>query len=180
MIHELVSLPVHPDAPEEYVRVVQSSAGFRWTRLGELPNSPGSNAPPGTVCFEWIGSRNTSGYPHVKVRGVKSPMLAHKLAHIVWNGPVPDGWEVDHLCDNVFCWRPEHLEAITEAEHRLRTQRRTKAKRMPKVLRERKENRDDKEYRVLVLADDRGYGRKKARMRGQAGRTAGREGRQSK
>lgn len=40
-------------------------------------------------------------------------------------GPIPQGYEVDHLCNVPLCVRPEHLEAVTPAENIARSWQRT-------------------------------------------------------
>jgi hypothetical protein len=32
-------------------------------------------------------------------------------------GPIPDGIEIHHRCENRACVRPDHLEALTAAQH---------------------------------------------------------------
>lgn len=45
---------------------------------------------------------------------------SHRWAYEDQVGPIPDGWEVDHLCRNRACLRPDHLEAVPLAENRRR------------------------------------------------------------
>lgn len=40
-------------------------------------------------------------------------------------GPIPDGYEIDHLCFNTLCCNPAHLEAVTPSENRKRSRRAT-------------------------------------------------------
>jgi hypothetical protein len=42
---------------------------------------------------------------------------AHRWAWEFANGPVPAGLEIDHLCRNRACVRPDHLEPVTHAEN---------------------------------------------------------------
>ena len=51
--------------------------------------------------FSWVvsGERHTRG--------------AHILMYLIFVGPIPDGYEVDHLCRVHACGRPSHLEAVT-------------------------------------------------------------------
>ncbi|ATN90877.1 HNH endonuclease [Gordonia phage Lysidious] len=63
-------------------------------------------------CWEWCGRRTSRNYGEssVRVGDTKTgEILAHRLAHIAWIGPIPDGQVVRHRCDNPPCINPAHL-----------------------------------------------------------------------
>ena len=69
-------------------------------------------------CWEWSGWRLPSGYGTLRLRnrGQRGKtMLAHRLAYETWVGPIPEGADVLHRCDNPPCIRPEHLFHGTQA-----------------------------------------------------------------
>lgn len=50
----------------------------------------------------------------------KRKSKAHQFGYeLVW-GPIPDGYEPDHLCRVKACCRPSHLESVTHRENMLR------------------------------------------------------------
>ena len=70
-------------------------------------------------CLRWTGAHTSKGYGQITVDG--RHRCAHIIAHEVWIGPVPAGFEVDHVhakgCRHRDCIEPSHLEAITHGEN---------------------------------------------------------------
>lgn len=60
-----------------------------------------------------------SGYPKVNIwmDGKQQTVSVHRLAYLLWKGPIRKGLVVAHNCHRARCIRPEHLEAITQKEN---------------------------------------------------------------
>lgn len=69
----------------------------------------------GDECWEWLGSKDTTGYGRVSRDGVTRP--AHRVAYEYLVGPIPGGLYIDHLCLNKGCVNPTHMEPVTHAEN---------------------------------------------------------------
>lgn len=80
-------------------------------------------------CWEWTGSRDKFGYGSCYLRLRSGPrvfMMAHRVAYAWWAGAIPEGLEIDHLCGNTACVRPDHLEAVTHQTNQRRGRAATK------------------------------------------------------
>lgn len=65
-------------------------------------------------CWEWTAATR-DGYGLFRVEG--KLVSAHRWRWEWDNGPVPEGLELDHLCRNRRCVRPDHIEAVTHKEN---------------------------------------------------------------
>lgn len=72
-----------------------------------------SDDPDG--CWEWIGAKNNKGYGKLK-RGGKT-LLAHRYGYELQNGPIPEGEQANHHCDNRVCVRGDHLYTGTQSQN---------------------------------------------------------------
>jgi hypothetical protein len=66
-------------------------------------------------CWLWLGSKLPRGYGILSVQSKKK--YAHRLSYETFVGPVPDGLDVMHLCDNPSCINPGHLQAGTHKQN---------------------------------------------------------------
>jgi hypothetical protein len=64
-------------------------------------------------CWEWAGDFYPNGYGRCHTGGAGKAQGAHRVAFEVFNGPIPEGLVVNHLCENKGCVRPDHLVATT-------------------------------------------------------------------
>ena len=76
---------------------------------------------PNGDCLEWTGNVQPRGYGMVRVGsrtdGSRRMMLAHRRAWELANGPIPEGMQVMHLCNNKLCCNPDHLRLGTSSEN---------------------------------------------------------------
>lgn len=65
-------------------------------------------------CWRWTASFRTNGYGQFGLRG-NDHRPAHRLAYETLVAAVPSELVMDHLCRNVWCVNPTHLEPVTQA-----------------------------------------------------------------
>lgn len=73
----------------------------------------------GDTCWLWTASRTPEGYGQFGAE--KRRILAHRFSYELSVGPIPEGLELDHLCRNRGCVRPDHLQPVTRQENARRS-----------------------------------------------------------
>lgn len=63
-------------------------------------------------CWLWLAAVNrVTGYGVFK--GATKAVNAHRFAYEAFQGPVPEGLQLDHVCRVKRCVNPAHLEVVT-------------------------------------------------------------------
>ena len=71
------------------------------------------------TCWLWTASLDTNGHgkmfwgsrPHRRLIG------SHRISHLLYKGPIPDGLVVRHKCRHRHCVNPDHLETGTQQDN---------------------------------------------------------------
>jgi hypothetical protein len=71
-------------------------------------------------CWEWLASFNTDGYGAAWYENKQQQ--AHRAVYKILVGPIPEGMQLDHLCNNRSCVNPNHLEVVDAWENNFRSQ----------------------------------------------------------
>lgn len=78
----------------------------------------------GSGCWEWQGHIDKNGYG--KAYDIELPPgrridWAHRVSYRRHKGAIPEGYQIDHECENPPCVNPDHLCPVTPVEHVRRT-----------------------------------------------------------
>lgn len=65
----------------------------------------------------WIWTANAQRYGYFTLSSIERSELAHRVAWLLTYGPVPDGLNVLHKCDNTLCVNPDHLYLGTQHQN---------------------------------------------------------------
>lgn len=73
-------------------------------------------------CWNWKGSRLKTGYGifYYYFNGESKTTTAHRAAYLNYVGEIGESLTIDHLCRNVSCVNPVHLESVSMRENVLR------------------------------------------------------------
>lgn len=73
-----------------------------------------------STCWIWIGShvRSSGGYGRFTFK--ERLLLAHRFSYEVFVGAIPQGMQIDHLCQRRECVNPDHLEVTSGITNLLR------------------------------------------------------------
>ncbi len=99
--------------PAEMLQV-DPQAVIRFSRFVEIDRQTG--------CWLWKGHCDRKGYGQFRLKD--RAHWAHRISYVIFCGPIPEGFQIDHTCNCSSCVNPEHLEAVPAQVNRERqTQR---------------------------------------------------------
>ena len=93
-----------------------------WSKVDKNGPVP-SEAPELGRCWLWTAS-NIRGYGQFQIGSrtgnTRKMVKAHRFAYEHVVGAIPDGLQIDHLCNNPTCVNPSHLRTVTARVNVLR------------------------------------------------------------
>lgn len=85
---------------------------LRFMRKISLDHESGNGRGP---CWIWNGYVDRKGYG--QFRWNRKTWWAHRIAYVIFNGSIPHGEEVNHLCANPSCVNPDHLNLMSKRDN---------------------------------------------------------------
>ena len=74
-------------------------------------------------CWNWTGL-TLHGYGRFTIgnrpEDNRRQVQAHRYSYELLAAPIPEGYQIDHLCNNRRCVNPQHLEVVTPQTNTLR------------------------------------------------------------
>ena len=92
------------------------STGKRPYARGTLEERFWSKVIKTETCWIWDGAHNGQGYGRLLVEGSKR-VYPHRFSYELVHGPIPEGMQIDHMCHDGRCVRPDHLRAVTNKQN---------------------------------------------------------------
>jgi len=87
-----------------------------------------TSVDPATGCWNWLGTKNKSGYGKMTLRinTIRKYSTSHREAYKHYIGNIPIGLYVLHKCDNPPCCNPDHLYVGNNSDNQIDRYTRTK------------------------------------------------------
>lgn len=75
-----------------------------------------------TGCYVCVSHKtNPDGYLRWNTGNGNKLEMFHRIIWKMHKGPIPEGYEIDHLCHNRACLNVDHMECIDGSEHAIKS-----------------------------------------------------------